>query len=414
MTSEAPPLGTNDPDPIARGLDAFLDAHLEELITFRRHLHAHPERSRKEFETTASVVERLQVAGLDARVLASGTGALCDLGGAIDGPTVALRADLDALGMADTKDVPYRSVVPGVAHACGHDVHTTVVLGSGLALAHLFATDALPGTVRLVFQPAEEAVPGGALDVIADGGIDGVDWMFGVHCDPKLDVGRVGVRAGAITAAADLVTIRLRGPGGHTARPQLTADLVDVAARVVTVLPGALRERAAPLGALNLVFGAIHAGDAANVIPALAELRGTVRSPDRAAWDQAPAFLEEIIESIATPRGAMFEIGYSRGAPPVDNDAAATAIFAAAATDVLGPSKVVETPQSQGGDDFSWYLEHVAGTYARLGVHDPESDRGRLDLHSSDFDIDERAIAVGIRVLVTAAVRALRPAPGPA
>ena len=192
---------------------------------------------------------------------------------------------------------------------------------------------------------------------------------------------------------------------GQLAAP---TDLVDVAARVVTVLPGALRERAAPLGALNLVFGAIHAGDAANVIPALAELRGTVRSPDRAAWDEAPAFLEEIIESIATPRGATFELDYSRGAPPVENDADATAIFAAAATDVLGAGKVVETPQSQGGDDFSWYLEHVPGTYARLGVHDPESDRGRLDLHSSDFDVDERAIAVGIRVLVTAAIRALQ------
>ncbi len=413
MTSEAASSVNEGSDPLGPELDAFLDAHLEELIAFRRRLHAHPERSRKEFETTSSVVQRLEVAGLDARVLASGTGALCDVDGGLAGPTVALRADLDALGMADNKDVPYRSQFPGVAHACGHDVHTPVVLGSGLALAHLFATDPQPGTVRLVFQPAEEAVPGGALDVIADGGLDGVDWIFGLHCDPKLDVGRIGVRAGAITAAADLVTIRLHGPGGHTARPQLTADLVDIAARVVTVLPGALRERAAPLGALNLVFGAIHAGDAANVIPALAELRGTVRSPDRAAWDQAPDFLEEIIESIATPRGATFEIDYSRGAPPVDNDADATAIFAAAATEVLGAGKVTETPQSQGGDDFSWYLEHVRGTYARLGVHDPDSGRGRLDLHSSDFDVDERAIAIGIRVMVTAAIRALRsPAPG--
>ena len=276
-------------------LDTYLDGHLEELITFRRELHAHPELSGEEVETTARVAERLRVAGLDPRVLPTGTGLLCDLppaaGIANDGrgPRVGLRADLDALAMTDETSVPYRSQIPGVAHACGHDVHTTVVLGAGLALTRLLGREGAPaGAVRLLFEPAEESAPGGAVDVIEAGGLTGLDWLFGLHCDPKVDVGRIGVRVGPITSAADLVTIRLHGPGGHTARPHLTVDLVALAGRLADQLPASLRG-ADP--SLNLVFGALHAGDAANVIPATAVLRGTLRTPDRAAWDAAPGLL---------------------------------------------------------------------------------------------------------------------------
>lgn len=390
------------------GLDAFLDSHLEELIAFRRELHAHPELSGDEHETTSRVAERLRVAGLAPEVLPCGTGLICDLPRTPDGssrPLVALRADLDALAMDDETTVPYRSQVPGVAHACGHDVHTTVVLGAGLALTRLLAIEAAPaGAVRLLFEPAEESAPGGAVDVIDAGGLTDVSWLFGLHCDPKLDAGEIGVRVGAITSAADLVTIRLHGPGGHTARPRLTVDLVAVAGRLAAELPDALRELDP---ALNLVFGALHAGDAANVIPATAELRGTMRTPDRDSWDAAPASLEAAIRAAVEPTGATFELVHDRGVPPVVNDEQATALLAAAAAATLGDDAVKSTEQSAGGDDFAWYAELVPSTYVRLGVHDPASTEPRRDLHASTFDVDERAIAVGVRVLVHATLAAL-------
>jgi amidohydrolase len=390
-------------------LDGFLDAHLEELITFRRELHAHPELSYEEHETTARVAERLRVAGLVPRVLPTGTGLICDLGngpgGGDGGRTVALRADLDALAMTDETTVPYRSQVPGVAHACGHDVHTTIVLGAGLALARLLAADDAPaGCVRLLFEPAEESARGGAVDVIDAGGLTDVNWVFGLHCDPKLDAGQVGVRVGAITSAADLLTIRLHGPGGHTARPHRTVDLVAVAGRLADQLPAALR-RLDP--SLNLVFGAIHAGDAANVIPVAAELRGTLRAPDRAAWDAAPAVLEAALDELIATTGATCEVQHDRGVPPVVNDEQATALISGAAEACLGRDAVVPTEQSAGGDDFAWYAERVPSSYVRLGVHDPASTSPRLDLHASTFDVDERSIAVGVRLLVSATLAAL-------
>jgi amidohydrolase len=394
-------------DPVASLLAAFLDGHLEELITFRRELHAHPELSGEEHETTARVAERLRVAGLDPRVLPTGTGLVCDVprsrGQA--GPLVALRADLDALAMEDETTVPYRSQVPGVAHACGHDVHTTVVLGAGLALGRLLGAEGAPrGSVRLLFEPAEESAPGGAVDVIDAGGLDGVDWLFGLHCDPKLDVGQVGVRAGAITSAADLVRIRLHGPGGHTARPHNTVDLVALAGRLAHELPSVLR---AADSSLNLVFGALHAGDAANVIPATAVLRGTLRTPDRAAWDAAPGLLADTVVALVEPTGATHELRHERGVPPVVNDERATDLVAAAATGAFGAGAVVPTEQSAGGDDFAWYAERVPSSYVRLGVHDPASDEPRRDLHASTFDVDERAIAVGVRLLVHTTLTAL-------
>jgi amidohydrolase len=391
-------------------LDAFLDAHLEELIAFRRHLHVHPELSGEEHATTELVGSRLQVAGLEPRVLTRGTGLVCDLDGSGDrgvstGAVVALRADLDALAMHDDKDVPYRSQVPGVAHACGHDVHATVVLGAGLALTQLArAPGGLPGRVRLVFQPAEESARGGARDVIADGGLADVGACFGFHCDPRLDCGTIGVRAGAITSAADLVTITLHGPGGHTARPEQTVDLVALAAHVAIELPRMLRAR---VDELRLAFGAIDAGDAANVIPTTAVLRGTVRSGDRAAWDQAADSLVAALDELVEPTGATVELDHERGVPPVVNDAAMTEVLATVARAVLGDGAVVTTEQSAGADDFAWYLECVPGSYARLGVHDPTSTQPRRDLHAGAFDVDEGAIEVGIRVLVTATLAAM-------
>ncbi len=384
-------------------LRLWVDDRHDELVSVRRHLHSHPELSGEEHETTRLLAERLEVAGLDPRVLASGTGLVCDMGDG-PGPVVALRADIDALAMEDEKDVHYRSQTPGVAHACGHDVHSTVVLGAGLYLAHLGRS--LPGRVRLIFQPAEETVPGGALDVIADGGLDEVAAIFGVHCDPKLDVGLVGLRAGAITSAADGLEIRLGGPGGHTARPEQTVDMVSVAAAVVTALPGLV---AAEVGKdqVKVVFGAIQSGEALNVIPAHAVLRASVRTPSDEVWNRLPAVVERAIRTLVAESGASVDITYTRGVPPVVNHNDATALATAAARAELGRGAITEAVQSWGGDDFSWYLREVPGSYVRLGVHDPAPNGPRLDLHAGHFDADERAIVTGVRLLVATAYRYL-------
>ena len=383
--------------------DTWLRDHEDELVALRRHLHAHPELGRQEHATTALVAERLSAAGLSPKVLDGGVGLVCEVGSG-EGPAVVLRADLDALPLPDEKDVPYRSTVPGVCHACGHDVHTAVVLGAGLALAEL--GDRLDGRVRLVFQHAEELMPGGALDVIREGWMSGVSAAFGLHCDPALEVGRLGLKSGPITAAADVVEIRLTGPGGHTSRPHNTVDLVHALATVATGLPGALSRLVDPRAGLALVWGQVQAGTARNAIPREGVLRGTLRVLDKGAWHGAPAMVQRVVDQLCEPFGAHAEVLYERGVPPVVNDPSATALFTAAARTALGQSAAVPTLQSLGGEDFAWYLDHVPGAMARLGVKPPGQPYA-LDLHQGAFDVDEAALGIGVRVLVQVALGAL-------
>ncbi|MGP4112905.1 amidohydrolase [Streptomyces sp. 4N509B] len=380
----------------------------EELVAFRRDLHMHPELGREEVRTTAAVRERLERAGLAPRVLDSGTGLLCDIGDTSGGaPVLALRADLDALPIPDTKTVPYRSTVPGRAHACGHDVHTTVVLGAGLLLAEAARAGRLPRPVRLVFQPAEEVMPGGAHDAIASGALKDVGRILAVHCDPRVEVGRIGVRTGAITSACDMIEVALAGPGGHTARPQLTTDLVTAAARIATDVPALLARRVDARAGLAVTWGHIAAGHAPNVIPQQATLAGTMRCLDLAAWHDAPDLVHAAIDEVAALHRAKCELRYVRGVPPVVNDADATALLTRAMTERHGPGAVEPTEQSLGGEDFSWYLEHVPGAMARLGVRSPDEASAHgapRDIHQGDFDVDERAIRVGAELLAAAAV----------
>jgi amidohydrolase len=389
-------------DLAAATVEEFLAGNAQRLVEVRRDLHAHPELSREERRTTGLVADALTHAGLEPRVLPSGTGLICDIG---SDPVVALRADLDALPIPDDKDVPYRSRVDGVAHACGHDVHTSVVLGAGLALARLSAAGQLPHGVRLVFQPAEETVPGGALDVIDAGGLAGIRAIFAVHCDPSLDVGRIGLRVGPITSAADHVEVILTGPGGHTARPYLTADLVSALGAVVAQSPGLLARRIDVRSGANLVWGQVSAGAAANVIPRTGLARGTVRILDRDAWGTLPPLLDQVIRTIAAPYGVGVEIDHVRGVPPVVNAAESIQVLRTAVTGLWGAEAIIEAEQSLGGEDFGWYVDQVPGALARLGVRSPGSSVS-LDLHQSTFDVDERCISVGVRLLVAAAVSA--------
>lgn len=376
-----------------------------ELIAFRRDLHMHPELGNQEFRTTAAIKDRLEKAGLKPKVLAVGTGLMCDVG-EWDGatPMLALRADIDALPIPDTKaGVPYRSTVPDRAHACGHDVHTTTVLGAGLVLADLDRQGLLPNAVRLIFQPAEEVLPGGAVDAIESGVLEGVGRIIGVHCDPKVDVGRIGLRIGAITSACDRLEITLDGPGGHTARPHLTTDLVTAAARIAVDVPALLGRRADARAGLALTWGRLETGHAPNVIPQHAELSGTVRCLNLDAWREAPDLVHAAVDEVAGMHRAKTVINYVRGVPPVVNDAESIGLLDAAMTERRGSYAIEDTEQSLGGEDFSWYLEQVPGAMARLGVRTPGDTRG-LDLHRGNFDVDEEAITVGVELFTAAAL----------
>ncbi|MEN3305821.1 MAG: hypothetical protein V7603_2023 [Micromonosporaceae bacterium] len=393
-------------DPLPGQLDRWLAARGAELVAVRRHLHAHPELSGHEFETAALVARELTAAGLAPRFLPKGNGVICDIPGEDNSHTVALRADLDALPLADTKAVPYRSTVDGVCHACGHDVHTTILLGTGLALAQLAARGELSGRVRLLFQPAEEVTPSGAPEVIAAGGLRDVSSIFALHCAPQIPAGLVGVRSGPITAATDLVEVRLRGRGGHTARPHLTADLIHALGRVIVDVPALLDRRVDPRAGVSMVFGAVRGGEAANAIPNEGTLRGTVRVLNRDAWRDLPRLITQLIKDVVASTGAEVDIEYRRGVPPVINDRLATAVVAGAAGAALGPDRVIEAEISMGGEDYAFYLEQVPGAMIRLGTGIQGSDV-QLDIHQSDFDVDERAIGYGVRVLVHTALAAL-------
>ncbi|MER7759917.1 M20 family metallopeptidase [Streptomyces sp. NPDC097619] len=393
-------------EPAEPSLPGRLPEHLRaELIAFRRDLHMHPELGHQEFRTTAAIKARLEKAGLRPRVLAGGTGLICDIG-TWDGkrPMLALRADIDALPIPDAKvGVPYRSTVPDRAHACGHDVHTTTVLGTGLVLADLHRQGLLPRPVRLLFQPAEEVLPGGAAEAIESGVLDGVGRMIAVHCDPRVDAGKIGLRPGPITSACDRLEVTLTGPGGHTARPHLTTDLVTAAARVAVDVPALLNRRVDTRSGLSVTWGRISSGHACNVIPMTAELSGTIRCLDINAWHDAPDLVHGAIDEVAALHGAKTEISYIRGVPPVVNDPAITELLRDAMAARRGARSVEDTEQSLGGEDFSWYLEHVPGAMARLGVRTP-GDPVKRDLHRGDFDVDESAITVGVELFTAAAL----------
>ncbi|GAA4391142.1 amidohydrolase [Tsukamurella soli] len=361
------------------------------LREFRRDIHAHPELSWRETRTTAAVFDVLTDAGLKPRRLST-TGLVCDLG-PDDGPRVALRADMDALPIHEDTGLSFASTEPGVSHACGHDLHTSVLLGAGLALAEL---PELPVGVRLVFQPAEEVMPGGALSAVRDGVLDGVSRIYALHCDPRIEAGKVGVREGAITSAADHVEVVLHSAGGHTSRPHLTSDLIYGLGTVIVGLPGVLSRRVDPRSGTIMVWGAANAGSAANAIPQVGALHGTVRTGEHHVWETLEPLVREAVDGMLGPLRVKYELNYKRGVPPVINEEYATSVIAAAVR-AVSEDALTDTPQSGGGEDFSWYLEDVPGAMARLGVWSGEGRQ--YDLHQPDFVADERALAVGVEVL---------------
>jgi len=384
-------------------VETVVDKREDDLIDLRRDLHAHPELSWEERRTTDLVSHHLDELGW--RLTRTGeSGLIADLGVG-DGPRVALRADLDALPVNDLSGDPWQSRVAGVAHACGHDVHTTALLGAGMALAEVHAAGLLPGRVRLLFQPAEEVMPGGATRLMELGALDEVNRIFCLHCDPTIDIGRVGLREGPITGAADSLEIRLAGRGGHTSRPHLTEDLTFALAKIVTELPAVLSRRLDPRTGVSVVWGRLEAGRAINVIPDTGTLAGTVRMLDAVAWSDMEEQIRRHVAEIVAPYGVEAVLDYQRGVPPVVNDAASVALLGRAVDDVLGTAGRAPTSQSLGGEDFAWYLTRVSGAMGRLGTRVPGGPT--YDIHQGNLRVDERATALGAKVLAAAAVGAL-------
>lgn len=391
-------------DPHAsRTVEEVIDKRVDDLVTLRRDLHAYPELSWAETRTTQSVLTHLEQTGWQTSFVPGG-GVLADLGDPAGG-TIALRADLDALPVQDLTEDPWSSRVPGVAHACGHDVHVASLVGAALALDEVASRGLLQGRARLIFQPAEEVMPGGALHLIEAGALEGVDRILGLHADPSLDVGRVGLRVGPLTGAADALTVRLTGKGGHTSRPHLTEDLTFALAKLVTELPAILSRRLDPRAGASVVWGRIHAGSAHNVIPGAGEVAGTVRMLDAVAWAEAEHLIRSLVEEIVSPYGVRTQVTYQRGVPPVVNDHASTYALAAAAEQVLGSDGHVPTTQSLGGEDFGWYLDRVPGAMARLGTRTPGGPT--YDLHQGDLRVDEGSVRIGAELLARAVLTSL-------
>ena len=367
------------------------------IVAWRRHLHAHPELSYEEHETTDYVEARLRDLGLKPRRFELGTGLWCDVPaakGAAATDVVGLRADIDALPMDEDSGLDFASSVEGVSHTCGHDGHTAMLLGA----AEMLVADPPPRPVRLIFQPAEETMPGGALDCVREGAVEGVDRILALHCDPHRKVGEVGVTAGGITSSNAKLRLRVTGAGGHTARPHETQDVVHALATVAAGLPAVLSRRVDPRSGTVLTWGAISAGgEAPNVIPDSGELIGTLRSADRDVWAEVEPLVREAVDQLAAPYGVGVELEYTQGVPPVVNDDECADLAARAVESVLGPEGVGPAEQSSGGEDFAWYTEEIPGVYLRLGVWDGRSDE--TDLHHPGFLLDEAALIHGARIL---------------
>jgi len=364
---------------------------LPEVVQLRHYLHQHPELSDQEEQTASLVAERLEKLGMRPRTGVGGHGIMADIRVSDSAPTLALRADMDALPIQEENDVPYRSVRQGVMHACGHDGHTAILIGVAEVLCQL--RESLPVNVRLIFQPAEETV-GGARRMCEAGAMDGVTAVVALHGWVHLPLGHVGVRAGPAMAAADTFDITVRGKGAHAAYPHLAVDPIVAGARIVTALQNAVSREMDPLEPVVLTVGRFHAGTAYNIIPEEAYLSGTVRTLSRAARDRMEQVVGRIAHGVCASAGAECEMKYTHGAPPVVNDEWVVRLIRRAAEQTVGADSVSELVQpSMGAEDFAYFLQHARGAMFRLGLGN------RAPGHTSHFDFDDRALPVGVEVL---------------
>jgi amidohydrolase len=385
-------------------LDEAIETYAAEIIDVRRQLHAYPEPSGEEFLTTGFIHRFLTEHKIDVQIGADGRGAVADSGGMAETPRIALRADIDALRIEEAGLAEYRSRVPGVMHACGHDGHTAAVAGAILGLKTAADAGVLPWPVqwRAIFQPAEETAAG-ALQMIERGALDGIQAILSLHVDPARPVGRVGVRYGALTAACDSLRVRVEGRGGHAARPHDAVDPIAAAAQLLSSIYLFIPRLTDSQDAVVVTIGQLFGGDNPNVIPQHAELRGTIRTLETHVREKTKSHIRQLARGVGEASGTQIRVEFEEGPQSVVNDPRLTDLLKEAAGELLGSDHVDVIPRaSMGGEDFAYYLERVPGAMFRLGAA-PEGSPG-VPLHSPAFDLDERALIVGARVLARAAV----------
>lgn len=379
----------------------------EELISIRRHLHQHPELSFQEVETTRFLIERLKKLGMEVRTEYSETGVVALLRGNPDGPVVALRGDIDALPIEEKTGLPFASKRRGVMHACGHDLHTTCVLGAAMILSGI--REKLPGTVKFIFQPGEEKNPGGAIQMIRRGVLEDprVDAIFALHSDPKFRTGKIRFKYGVMMAEADEFYITIRGRGGHGSAPHFTVDPIVVAAEAILALQKIPSRLVDPWDHVVVTVSRISAGHTTNVIPDEAQLAGTVRTFSKELARRVEQMMRKILHGVTMAYDAEFDLEYDFGYPPLVNHPDMTRFLAACGKDFLGENRCIEMDRpSFGGEDFAYFLERVPGSFFRLGTGNPEKGITAY-WHSSDYTVDEDALPVGAGFLAFLAYRFL-------
>jgi len=379
--------------------------HAADTVALRRHLHAHPELSFEETNTAAFVTRELEKLGLRPESIAN-TGVVALIEGLPGGPTIALRADMDALPILEANDVAYKSTNPGVMHACGHDVHTASLLGVARILAEL--KGAFTGSVKLMFQPGEEVLPGGASLMIAEGVLENPKptSILGQHVFPHLPAGKVGLRAGRYMASTDELYLTVRGKGGHGAMPELNLDPVLVAAHIIVAAQQIVSRRASPKIPSVLSFGKVIANGATNIIPNSVYIEGTFRTLNEEWRAEAHVHLRRLCEGLADSMGAVCELEIRRGYPYLENEPALTARVKAAAQEYLGPENVVDLDQWLAAEDFAYFSQAAPACFYRLGTRH-EDGRFASSVHTPTFDIDEKALAIGPGLMAWLAVKEL-------
>lgn len=373
-------------------------AYKDEFIGIRHHIHANPELSYQEFETSAFIQGQLRGMGIPFTIMA-GTGVV----GIIEGRdpasrVIALRADMDALPIQEANDIPYASKKPGIMHACGHDVHTTCLLGAAKILQELKSE--WSGTVKLIFQPGEEKNPGGASLMIRDGVLENPkpSAIFGLHVHPQMEVGKLSFREGKVMASADEIYITVRSKGGHAAAPQLTADTILVASHIIIALQQVISRNRDPQMASVLSITSFQGGHTTNVIPSEVKLMGTFRALDESWRFKAHELIRKIVEGTAHSMGAEIDLHIDIGYPSVYNNEALHHTAKALATEYMGTALVGETEIRMGAEDFGYYTQQIPGCFFRLGVMNV--GKGITSgVHTPTFNIDESAIETGIGIM---------------
>ncbi|MEO1403592.1 MAG: M20 family metallopeptidase [Cyanobacteria bacterium J06635_1] len=363
------------------------------LIEIRRHIHSHPELSGQEYQTAAYAAGVVSSCGFQVQEMVGKTGVVADLAGSgVTDKVLAIRTDMDALPITEKADVPFVSKNVGMMHACGHDVHTTVGLGTAMVLAELGVS--FPGTTRFLFQPAEETAQG-AKWMIEDGVMANVEAILGVHVFPTIQAGKIGLRQGALTAAADDLEIHIYGESGHGARPHEAIDAIWIAAQVVTTLQQSISRTLNPLHPVVLTIGQISGGRAPNVIADKVRLTGTVRSLHPDVHQQIPDWIDNLIAGVCQSYGARYEVNYQRRVSSVMNDPILTHLLADCAREAIGEDHIEWIPEpSLGAEDFALYTDKVPGTMFRLGVG--FADKTNYPLHHPQFEVDERSLLAGV------------------